>query len=69
VKTYHLKDLNILFCFFPVKSNILSLFQKYEKHASIDISWKARVFYIVNQTKLDTQNYPDVFYDPRECLV
>jgi len=55
-----------VFLFFPDK---LDLFHRYEKFSSIDILWKARVFYIINQTKLDTQTFPNIFYDPRECLV
>jgi len=55
-----------VFMFFPDK---LDLFKKYEKYSSIDILWKATVFYVINQTKLDIQTFPNVFYDPRECLV
>jgi len=53
-------------CFFPDK---LDVFKRYEKYSSIDILWKATVFYVINQTKLDIQTFPNVFYDPRECLV
>jgi len=38
-------------------------------NAQIDTLWQARVWYVVSQEKLDMQAFPNLFYDPRQCLV
>jgi len=60
------RSFKFLFLFFP--DNILS-YPDVEHKAKINILWKARVWYVVNQDRLDMDSFPGVFYDPRQCLI
>jgi len=60
------RSFKFLFLFFP--DNLLS-YSDVDHKAKINTLWKARVWYVVNQERLDMDSFPGVFYDPRQCLV
>jgi len=61
--------------FLPDKGNnelhdlYIPIIQQLEKGSKINVTWRARVWYVKNKTKLDMKAYPDLFYDPRQALV
>jgi len=60
------QNFKFAFFFFPED---YEMNQKLMRTAKMNIPWKARIWYVSNQTKIDTTNFPSIFYDPRQCLM
>jgi len=61
--------------FLPDKGNneihdlYIPIIQQLERGSKINVTWRARVWYVRNKTKLDMKTYPEIFYDPRQALI
>jgi len=61
--------------FFPDRGNneihdlYIPIIQQLEQGAKLNVTWRARVWYVRDKRKLDMKNYPDIFYDPRQALI
>jgi len=47
----------------------LPVIQQLEKLAKMNVTWRARVWYVRNKTRLDMSKFSDIFYDPRQTLI
>jgi len=43
--------------------------QEFEKLAKMNVTWRARVWYVRNKTRLDMNKFANIFYDPRQTLI
>jgi len=43
--------------------------QQLEKVAKMNVTWRARVWYVKNKTRLDMSKFSNIFYDPRQTLI
>jgi len=60
------KGFRFINLFFPDKVRILN---RFEPRCKLNVLWMARVWYVMNTDKVDMKQFPDLYYDPRECLV
>jgi len=60
------RHFKFVFFFFPEAYDLNRLLLR---TAKMNIAWKARIWYVANQTKIDILKYPSIFYDPRQCLM
>lgn len=55
-----------LYCFFPDHHPSLPTISE---KAPINVPWRARIWYVTNQTKVTVPDDSSIFYDPRQCLI
>jgi len=55
-----------IYCFFPDAHPTLSTISE---KATISVPWRARIWYVTNQTKVTVPDDSSIFYDPRQCLI
>jgi len=53
----------------PQQDMYIPIVQEIEKVAKMNVTWRARVWYVRNKTHLDMKTFPDIFYDPRQTLI
>jgi len=59
-------EFQFVFFFFPGEYEINRVLASLAK---IDVSWKARIWYVNNQNRIDLNYSSAIFYDPRQCLM
>jgi len=55
-----------LYCFFPEEYPTVS---KISQKAAVNVPWRARIWYVTNQTRVTVSEKNTIFYDPRQCLI
>jgi len=53
----------------PLQKLYVPIIQEIEKAAKMNVTWRARVWYVRNKVHLDMIKYPNIFYDPRQTLI
>jgi len=57
---------SFIYCFFPEEHPSVS---KIAPNSVINVPWRARIWYVTNETKVEVGPDSSIFYDPRQCLV
>jgi ribosomal protein S18 acetylase RimI-like enzyme len=52
-----------------VQKQYLPVIEKIEKLAKMNVTWRARVWYVRNKTRLNMNKFSNIFYDPRQTLI
>jgi len=52
-----------------IQKMYVPVIQQLEKVAKMNVTWRARVWYVKNKTRLDMNKCSNIFYDPRQTLI
>jgi len=55
-----------LYCFLPETHPTVPVIAE---KATINVPWRARIWYVTNTTKVTVPDDSSIFYDPRQCLI